>query len=415
MSNLETILQAAIQTTPQWQNVPAFTPTLPEFSGIQAITYDGLTLPEGKTATFAYLGIPASASEAKPVPAIVLVHGGGGQAFLPWVKMWNDQGYAAIAMSTRGMFPNAVNAGGRHAKDPGYRHGMYDSFANPGYIDSPNEDALKNTDLPLEQRWMTHALVKVIHAHNLLRSLSCVDNSRIGITGISWGGNITSIVITHDTRFAFAIPVYGSGYLRNALSYMGPIFSHPDNAPYRAEDRFDRVKMPVLWVAWNDDNNFSVNSNSLSYLATHKNNPKTGLALIHEMWHDHPHGWAPPVIGAFADWVVKDSQPLITFATQPEGKNACATLNIPTGVSNLKGKLYWIDAPMTASVHDKYHYDMLSDAFTFMDQVWQIAPAEIKGNTLSAELPANAQGYYLEINYELNGQTMLGTSVYTTL
>ena len=411
MDCLETILQAACEASPAWQEETAFNPTISEYSGIRAITYDGL----GNTSTFAYLGIPQGASAESPVPGIVLVHGGGGQAFLPWVKLWNDRGYAAIAMSTRGMFPKAVNAGSRLPDDPGYRHGMYGSFIKEGYADSPDEDALRNSHLPLAERWMTHALVKVIHAHNLLRSFCEVDNSRIGITGISWGGNITSIAITHDDRFAFAVPVYGSGYLKDALSYMGPRFQNPENAQYRAEVRFDRVKMPVLWVAWNDDNNFSVNSNSLSYLATAPNNPKTGLALIHEMWHDHPHGWGQPVVGAFADWVVKDSQPLITFATQPEGKNACATLNIPAGVSHLQGTLYWIDAPMTASVHDKYHYDMLNDAFTFMDQVWQIAPAKVEGNTLWAALPAQAKGYYLEVRYTLGGENMLATSVYTTL
>ena len=133
------------------------------------------------------------------------------------------------------------------------------------------------------------------------------------------------------------------------------------------------------------------------------------------MWHDHPHGWAPPVIYAFADWVTKGSQPLITFASQPEGKEATARLNIPAGISDLKAKLYWIDAPMTASAHDKYHYDMLSDAFTFMDQVWQIAPATVSGNTVWAKLPESARGYYLEVCYPLNGKEMIATSVYTTL
>ena len=409
MDTIESILKTALNTAVNWQVEKDFCPTCEEFAGIEAITYDGLD----NTATFAYLGIPKDVTE--PVPALVLVHGGGGQAFLPWVKLWNDRGYAAIAMSTRGMFPQGANAGSRLPDDPGYRHGMHGSFLKEGYIDSPDEDALRNSELPLRERWMTHALVKVIHAHNLLRSLPQVDNHKIGITGISWGGNITSIAITHDPRFAFAVPVYGSGYLKDAISYMGPIFRAPGNAQFRAEDRFQQVKMPVLWVAWNDDNNFSVNSNSLSYLATAPNNPKTSLALIHEMWHDHPHGWAPPVIYAFADWVVKKGQPLITFASQPEGNEASARLSIPAGASDLKAKLYWIDAPMTASVHDKYHYDMLSDAFTYMDQVWQITPATISGDTVWVKLPENAQGYYLEVCYQLNGEEMIATSVYTTL
>lgn len=415
MCTLESILQAACQTTPQWQAETAFHPTAAELNGIQAITYDGLTVESGKTTTFAYLGIPAGASEENPVPAIVLVHGGGGQAFIPWVKMWNQRGYAAIAMSTRGMFPSGINAGGRLPGDPGYRHGMYDSFVKEGYVDSPNEDGMCKSELPIQERWITHALVKVIHAHNLLRSLPEVDNEKIGITGISWGGNITSLVIGYDTRFAFAVPVYGSGYLSDALSYMGPRFQLPGNAQYHAEDRFDRVKIPVLWLAWNDDNNFSVQSNSLSYLATVKNNSKTSLALVHNMGHDHPCGWGQPVIEAFANWVIRDTQPLVTFLSQPAEKTACARLNIPAGVDTVGAKLYWIDAPMTASPHDKYHYGVDVTALTFMDQVWQISPATVSGNTVSAQLPAAAKGYYLEVSYEIDGKIIFATSVYTTL
>ena len=406
MQTLEQILQTACQTTPTWQEVSAFHPTIDEYSHIQAITYDSL----GNTSTFAYLGIPEGASAENPVPGIVLVHGGGGRVYLPWVKMWNDRGYAAIAMSTRGLFPNGVNAGTMDNNDPGYQHGMYGSFVKEGYVDSPNEDAMKNADLPLEARWITNALVKVIHAHNLLRSFDCIDSSRIGITGISWGGNITSLAITHDPRFAFAIPVYGSGFLKDAVSYMGEIFQNPGNAQFRAEDRFDGVKMPVLWVAWNDDNNFSVNSNSLSYLATAKNNPKNGLALVHNMWHSHTSGWAPPVIGAFADWVVKGGAPLVTFATQPAGKNACAKLNVPGGASDLQGQLYWIDAPMTYSAHDKFRD---GTNLTYMDQVWQIAPATVEGDTLSAVVPNAAYGYYLELRYTVNAEQMIATSVFT--
>ena len=410
MNELEQILQTACETTPVWQYEPAFTPTAEGFSGIQAVTYDGLTTKEGKTTTFAYLGIPESDT---PVPAIVLVHGAGGDAYLPWVKMWMDRGYAAIAMSDRGHFPTCVNAGAKVPDDKSYCHGMYGDFVKDGYVDSPEEDGMKNADLPLEDRWIPHALVKVIHAHNLLRSLPQVDNSKIGISGISWGGVITSMVITHDTRFAFAVPVYGSGYLKLAPTCMGPRFQAAGNAAYLAEDGFNKVRIPVLWLAWNDDNNFIVTSNSESYLATVKNNPKTRLSLVHNMGHDHPKGWGQAVIDRFADWVINDGTPLVGFATQPEGRNATAILDIPKDVTDIQATLYWIDAPMTYSVHDKYHYEV--PGLTFMDPVWQVSPASISGNVLSAELPENARGYYLEIRYDRGGREIILTSVYVAI
>lgn len=411
---IDQLMEAVCSTVPQWQHIPAFDSDLEVFSGIQAITYDGPHWENRKTTTFAYLGIPEGASEEHPVPAVVLVHGGGGQAYLPWVKLWNDRGYAAIAMSTRGYFPAGKNAGSRLPGAPGYQHGMYGEFLRDGFTDSPDEDGMKNADLPLEHRWITHAIAKVILAHNVLRTLPQIDNSKIGITGISWGGVVTSLVITHDPRFAFAVPVYGSGYLDQALTYMHDRFSAPGNAEhFRAEDRFGEVSMPVLWLAWNDDNNFTVTSNSLSYLATAPNNPKTCLALVHNMMHDHPYGWKPPIIGCFADWAVKNGKPLVTFLTQPSGKDARATLNIPDGTGPITATLYWLDAPMTYSLHDKYNIGIAN--VTYMDQVWQTSPATLCGNQLSAQLPANACGYYLEIRYMLDGQEIVTTSVYTTI
>ena len=128
------------------------------------------------------------------------------------------------------------------------------------------------------------------------------------------------------------------------------------------------------------------------------------------MWHSHTSGWAPPVIGAFADWVVKGGAPLVTFATQPAGKNACAKLNVPGGASDLQGQLYWIDAPMTYSAHDKFRD---GTNLTYMDQVWQIAPATVEGDTLSAVVPNAAYGYYLELRYTVNAEQMIATSVFT--
>ena len=49
-----------------------------------------------------YIGFPEGATKEDKCPAIVLVHGGGGTAFPDWVQMWNDRGYAAIAIDTEG-------------------------------------------------------------------------------------------------------------------------------------------------------------------------------------------------------------------------------------------------------------------------------------------------------------------------
>ena len=50
---------------------------------------------------------------------------------------------------------------------------------------------------------MYNAVSQAILAHNILRADEKVDSSRIGITGISWGGVITSLAIGYDTPLCF--------------------------------------------------------------------------------------------------------------------------------------------------------------------------------------------------------------------
>lgn len=74
-----------MDVTPKWEELPGY--EQPDYPGIKALLYEGL--PKGGTPTriFAYMGVPESASPANPVPAVVLVHGGGGHAFAEWVRI----------------------------------------------------------------------------------------------------------------------------------------------------------------------------------------------------------------------------------------------------------------------------------------------------------------------------------------
>lgn len=132
---------------------------------------------------------------------------------------------------------------------------------------------------------MYHAVGQSILAGNILRADARVDSEKVGITGVSWGGVITSVTIGYDTRFAFAIPVYGSGYLDKAKSWMKDNFSSAaTKALWLAQERFSNVDMPILWLCWNDDNCFSINSNSKSYLDTVQKNSETRISMIPLMY-----------------------------------------------------------------------------------------------------------------------------------
>src|SRR4051812_14567999 len=61
--------------------------------GLESVLYESVPYKGKVTRVAAYIGIPAHAAGEK-VPAMVLVHGGGGTAFPEWVKLWNARGYA---------------------------------------------------------------------------------------------------------------------------------------------------------------------------------------------------------------------------------------------------------------------------------------------------------------------------------
>ena len=162
--------------------------------GVRAVWLQGPEYRGKPTKIFAWVGVPKVAKNAK-VPGMVLVHGGGGTAFADWVAMWNSLGYAAIAIDTSGHTPTDAGFSGHE-------------FAGPG-----NCGNFAGADEPAKDQWTYHAVSAVIIAHSYLRSLEGVDSNRTGLTGISWGGYLTSIAASVDSRFKFAIPVYGCGFL----------------------------------------------------------------------------------------------------------------------------------------------------------------------------------------------------------
>ena len=61
---------------------------------LKAIYFEGLDYKGKPTKVFAWLGMPENTKGKVPsvVPAMVLVHGGGGTAFKDWVEKWNARG-----------------------------------------------------------------------------------------------------------------------------------------------------------------------------------------------------------------------------------------------------------------------------------------------------------------------------------
>ncbi|MCM8528822.1 MAG: alpha/beta fold hydrolase, partial [Lentisphaeraceae bacterium] len=237
---------------------------------------------KGKTTkVFAYYATPGSLSgdltKDKNLPAMVLVHGGGGQAFSKWVELWASRGYAAIAMDLAGNGPDKK----RHPEGgPGQGHDM----------------KFGEIEKPVTEQWTYHAVASVIRAHSLIRSFPEVDEERTALTGISWGGYTTCIVSGLDNRFKASVPVYGCGFLHE-----NSCWKPTDLARMSEENRKKWVKlwgpskyvasasMPMLFVNGGQDFAYPPDSHAKTYaLVESEKNLRFTPSLPHGHIFDKP-------------------------------------------------------------------------------------------------------------------------------
>lgn len=249
-------------------------------SPLTPLFYEGEPYRDKPTRVFAYLGRPEKIDGR--LPAMVLVHGGGGTAFKEWAQLWAARGYVALAMDLAGHGPD-----GKRLPDG-----------------SPEQDdSAKFGKEKLKDFWSYHAVANVIRAVSLLASLPEVDPERIGITGISWGGYLTCIVAGLDDRLKVAVPVYGCGFIHDNSVWI------PTFEKMTAEKRklwvenfepsryLGQAKMPVLFVNGTNDFAYPLDSYQKSYRLV----PKRDVCVTVNMPHGHPQGWAPVEIGLFVD------------------------------------------------------------------------------------------------------------------
>lgn len=421
---LNNMINGYLGINPKVTELPQYNPdSNPEsgvnsWSDIKAITYDGATINGKKTKIFAYIGFPKNASSTNKVPAVVLVHGGGGYVYAEWVKLWNDKGYAAIAMSTTGYFPSAAGKGiaGRETdyyQKPAYwQYGLYGEFIEAGYVNAPNNDSMGSSGNAIDTQWMYHSVTQTILAHNILLNDNRIKADKIGINGISWGGIISSIAIGYDYRYSFAVPVYGSGYLDKGLSYQYDYFSPvATKTLWSASDKFSNVKFPVLWLGWSNDPNFSIQSNSLSYEAT--KSAGSILSMKVDWSHGHSAGWLPSEIYRFTDAVVKGGNALTTCVNEPgTSKNISFTINKPADATSVTAKAWYLSKKMTYSMNG-----ILTSTFKVktIDQTWASIDCTVNGNTITGKLPTSTYSYYVEITTKTAGGTFVTSTKYVTI
>ena len=259
-------------------------------NGVRAVWLEGVPWKGKSTRFFAYYGLPSGATADKKVPGIVLVHGGGGTAFHRWVRMWNDRGYAAIAMDTCGGLPTDAEYSKCHTRHEWSGPNGWGCFADEG--------------LKPEDQWMYHAVEAVVRSHTFLRNLPEVDASKIGVAGVSWGGVLTSVVCGVDPRFVFAVSVCGCGNLRKHSEWSSEIGVRWDGL-WDPSRYVGRCNMPTLWCSYANNRFSPLDSLKETALATKDPLFSIRTRLPHGQWEGDL-----PEIAAFADSIVKGAPKL---------------------------------------------------------------------------------------------------------
>jgi cephalosporin-C deacetylase-like acetyl esterase len=354
---------AALSNPPKTYPAPDFADEqTPE---VRALFYDGVPYQGKPTRVFAWYGVPKD--RKGKVPAMVLVHGGGGTAFKTWVETWNKRGYAAIAMDTCGGVPRHPEG----AKKGWQRH----DFSGPnGWGD------FDGIDKPIHDQWTYHAVAAVVLGHSLLRSMPEVDPERIGLTGISWGGYLTNIVSGVDPRFKFASPVYGCGFLGENSSWVGRFRAMGIEKARKWLTLWDPsqyvvyAKLPMLFCDGTNDHFYPLDSLQKTYRAA--KGPRTLVCKV-RMVHAHPPAGDPPEITDFANHILRSGPALPEVTGQGRnGANVWATF---------KGEIKRAELCYTK---DKGNWEK---------RRWEQAPAELADGRATAALPEGTTVYFMNL------------------
>ena len=385
-TELDSKIKSYLNVVPAVKYYPDFNPT--GKSNIKAITYDGATIGDKKTKVFAYIGYPKNAKEGEKYPAVVLIHGGGGHAFHDWVTEWTNRGYVAISMDNTGFFPNGPSANAYGGND--WVHGLSRNpdFKEDGYTNVMQTDHFATSGREIEKQWMYHAVVQAILAHNLLKADPMVDASKVGITGISWGSVVTALTIGYD-KYAFAIPQYCAGYLNESLTYNG---DYSKNYPaynylWQAEDRWDNVDFPVLWLQYTKDPSATPTTNSKCYL--HTKDAGAEFTLIMNWFHGHD--WSKEEAYYFANCAINGKQAFAKAVDEPTGKNLNFEISIPEGAT-VSARICYMTQPLVRQEGDN-------------PNVWYTTSATVSGNTVTGIVPDDATHYYVELTTTIGGKS----------
>lgn len=320
---------------------------------VEDLYYEGEPRNGKPTRIFAYLGRPATNTDRK-LPAMLLVHGGGGKAFKDWADHWAQRGYIALAMDLSGNGPSGP-----------LPDGMPDQSDQSKFRDFGEGE--------VRDMWSYHAVAAVLRGHALLRALPEVDANRIGVTGISWGGYLTCIIAGIDSDLKVAVPVYGCGFLGDnsywtdkSLAAMKPESRQLWLKNFDPSQYLAWVHCPTLFLNGTTDFAYPLDSYQKSYRLV----PEKFRHVDTIVGLPHGHIWTFEEVDAFVDNALRGGKPLPQVGAV---KLSATTASVP--VSTV--------IPLKSAT-----LNYTTDSGVWQKRTWKTVPARIEGGSVIADLPS---------------------------
>ncbi len=357
------------------EHIPTVTPCpekdpYPEDERIKAVFFDGEECLGEPARVFAYIGFPEGASAEDPVPGMVLVHGGGCHAWAEWVQFWVNNGYAAISMDGFAQ----VYSGPDHTYDHEPEHWTVDPESHLPM------DNFTTADKPFKEQWFYYFIADILLSNNILRADERVITDKIGLTGISWGGFASSIAVCYDDRFAFAAPVYGSGFQDVSQTPWGAVFRGAGVSDvWDAKNLLGEVTMPVTWFNSDHDAYFSADSAAASAAAAPNGKVTFIPNFLHGMLIEQPEvlRFANGQTGLGAGNIEIDA---VSF----EGERAIVSFTLPEDAKNAAAYVYYRSGPLEYEASE-------------LKEDWQVQKGSVLGNDANIRIPDEAQMFYILI------------------